>query len=122
LFEAAKDYGKEDVFVDLVNEWHFNKVVYEEQVLQKEIESHHIDEHHQRTFRYNAILSDTKFSLCPEGAGPNTLRFWESIAVGSIPVIFSDDLGVFQESELGRAIIDNSVVWEKELSSKLFEH
>ena len=122
LFEAAKTYGKDDVFVDLGNEWHFNKVVYEEQVLQKEIDSHHIDEHHQRTFRYNAILSDTKFSLCPEGAGPNTLRFWESIAVGSIPVVFSDDLAIFQESALGKQVLENSVIWNKEVSSELFEH
>ena len=30
------------------------------------------------------------FSLCPEGAGPNTLRVWESLAVGAIPVILVD--------------------------------
>jgi hypothetical protein len=29
--------------------------------------------------------------LCPEGSGPNTIRLWESIAVGSIPVVFSDN-------------------------------
>ena len=25
--------------------------------------------------------------LCPAGAGPNTLRLWESLAVGSVPVL-----------------------------------
>jgi len=29
--------------------------------------------------------------LCPEGAGPNTLRLWESMAVGAIPVVFADE-------------------------------
>lgn len=120
LFEAAKESNRDDVFVDLGSEWHFNKVVYEEQVLNKEIEAHHIDEHHQRTFRYNTILSDSKFSLCPEGAGPNTLRFWESIAVGSIPVIFSKDLAAFNESEVGKQIIENCIVWEKEIDDSLF--
>ena len=121
LFEAAKACGRDDVFVDLGNEWHFNKVVYEEQVLNKEIEAHHIDEHHKRTFRYNSILSDSKFSLCPEGAGPNTLRFWESIAVGSIPVIFTKDLSVFVDHPLGRELLNHVVVWESGITTELFD-
>jgi hypothetical protein len=121
LFEAAKASRRDDVFVDLGNEWHFNKLVYEEQVLSKEIESHHIDEHHQKTFRYNTILSDSVFSLCPLGAGPNTLRLWESIAVGTIPVLFSKDLSILTESELGKQIIDNVVVWDGDVGEHLFE-
>lgn len=120
LFEAAKECGRDDVFVDLGNEWHFNKVVYEEQVLNKEVEAHHIDEHHKKTFRYNSILSDSKFSLCPEGAGPNTLRFWESIAVGSIPVIFSKDLAVLNASKFN--LTENLVIWDGKIESKLFEY
>lgn len=120
IFEAAKACGSDDIFVDLGNEWHFNKVVYEEQVLNKEIESHHIDEHHKRTFRYNAILSDSKFSLCPEGAGPNTLRFWESIAVGSIPVLFSKDLAVFEEYPFSEELMKNVILWEKDIGPELF--
>lgn len=120
LFEAAKKCGRDDVFVDLGNEWHFNKVVYEEQVLNREVEVHHIDEHHKKTFRYNSILSDSKFSLCPEGAGPNTLRFWESIAVGSIPVIFSEDLAVLNASKFN--LTKNLVIWDGEIESELFDH
>ncbi len=121
LFEAAKKYGGDDVFVDLGDEWHFNKVVYEEQVLNKEIASHHIDEHHQRTFRYNSILSDSAFSLCPEGAGPNTLRFWESIAVGAIPVLFSDDLSVLENTEAGQCVLKNCILWNNDSLDGLFE-
>lgn len=121
LFEAAKECGRDDVFVDLGNEWHFNKLVYEEQVLNREVEAHHIDEHHQKTFRYNSILSDSKFSLCPEGAGPNTLRFWESIAVGSIPVIFSRDLAIIEQFSEQRDIINNIIVWDKDINANLFE-
>ena len=121
LFEAAKECGRDDVFVDLGNEWHFNKLVYEEQVLNREVEAHHIDEHHQKTFRYNSILSDSKFSLCPEGAGPNTLRFWESIAVGSIPVIFSRDLAIIDQLSEQVDIIDNIIFWDKDINANLFE-
>jgi hypothetical protein len=121
LFEAAKASNRDDVFVDLGNEWHFNKLVYEEQVLSKEIESHHIDEHNQKTFSYNTILSDSVFSLCPIGAGPNTLRFWESIAVGSIPVVFSDDLAVLNDTEEGQLLLKSIVIWDKDINFDLFD-
>eukprot|EP01093_Parvamoeba_rugata_P009555 TRINITY_DN26381_c0_g1_i1.p1 TRINITY_DN26381_c0_g1~~TRINITY_DN26381_c0_g1_i1.p1 ORF type:complete len:238 (-),score=29.55 TRINITY_DN26381_c0_g1_i1:181-894(-) len=121
LFEAAKSSGRDDVLVDLGNEWHFNKVVYEEQVLSKEIEAHHIDEHHQKTFRYNTILSDSVFSLCPIGAGPNTLRFWESIAVGSIPIIFDKDLSILQDLELANGLLSNVIYWNKDIDESLFD-
>ncbi|TCS41948.1 hypothetical protein [Reinekea marinisedimentorum] len=122
LFEAAKESGRDDVFVDLGSEWHFNKVVYEEQVLSRKVESAYLDQHQERTYRYNLILSDSKFSLCPIGAGPNTLRFWESIAVGSIPVVFLGDLSVFSENNLGRELLNQSVLWTGEIDSALFEH
>jgi hypothetical protein len=119
LFEAAKEYNNDDVLVDLGNEWHFNKVVYEEQVLNRKIEQAHLDEHDKRTLRYNTILSDSKFSLCPEGAGPNTLRFWESIAVGSIPVIFSDDLAILAENY--SKIKEHIIVHYGEINTQLYE-
>jgi len=122
LVEAAKEYGRDDVFVDLGNVWHFNKLVYEEQVLSMKVADQHIDEKRQKTFRYNSILSDSKFSLCPEGAGPNTLRFWESIAVGSIPVLFSDDLAIFKDHHIGRRIVGNVVFWDKDIGKSLFEY
>ena len=45
----------------------------------------------EATRRYNRLLGDAVFSLCPEGAGPNTLRLWESLAVGAIPVVIVED-------------------------------
>jgi len=35
------------------------------------------------------ILKNSFFSLCPSGTGPNSIRLWESINAGSIPVFFS---------------------------------
>lgn len=114
LFEAAKASGRTDVLVDLGTEWHFNKIVYQEQVLNKVVSAEHLDEHEQKTLRYNSILSDSKFSLCPEGAGPNTLRLWESIAIGSIPVLFKSDL-----DSLDKEILNNIIVI-KDLDSSMF--
>jgi hypothetical protein len=39
---------------------------------------------------YIDSLSKTAFVLCPSGAGPNTIRYWEAIAFGRVPVLLSD--------------------------------
>lgn len=89
LREAAKVCNK-DVFIEVNSEWHFNKQVYKEQVSNIVLDTKEVLEMEVATRRYNEILSDSKFSLCPEGAGPNTLRLWESLAMGAIPVVISD--------------------------------
>ena len=122
LFDAAKAYGRDDVLVDISTEWHFNKVVYEEQVLNKVLEADYIDKHHARTLRYNTIMSDSKFSLCPVGAGPNTLRFWDAIAVGSVPVIFSDDLAILKEMGFSDNILELCLVWNGKIDVAFFSH
>jgi hypothetical protein len=77
-----------DFVIELNDEWHFNTVVYDYQVAGKATSNpiHRYDE----IAHYNEVLSNSIFSLCPSGAGPNSLRLWESMAVGSIPVILSD--------------------------------
>jgi len=77
-----------DFVIEINDEWHFNAVVYDYQVAGKTTikPKHRYDE----ILRYNEVLSNSIFSLCPSGAGPNSLRLWESMAVGSIPVILSD--------------------------------
>lgn len=91
LFEAAKSFNRDDIMMDLGDEWHFNKIVYQEQVMGKAVSEGDMKHAEDRTQRYNRIISDSIFSLCPEGAGPNTLRVWESMAIGSIPVIIADE-------------------------------
>ena len=91
LFKTAQNDGGKDLCVVLKDEWHFNKIVYEEQVKKIALQQDFLENHANATVEYNQILSDSVFSLCPEGAGPNTLRVWESMAVGAIPVILSDD-------------------------------
>jgi hypothetical protein len=39
---------------------------------------------------YNRVLSDSVFALCPAGAGRNTIRLWEALAVGAIPVLLDE--------------------------------
>ena len=74
--------------IQVTDMWHFNKFVYDFQVNGKN-DSQNADDP-QGAYDYNRLLSRSLFSLCPVGAGPNTLRLWESLAIGAIPVILSD--------------------------------
>lgn len=40
--------------------------------------------------RYIDSLRRSVFCLCPSGTGPNTIRLWEAIGSGAIPIILSD--------------------------------
>lgn len=68
--------------------WHFESVVYQHQI-QGEPLAHDatLDD---EVVGYNRLLSDSVFALCPAGAGANTLRLWEALAVGAIPVLLGD--------------------------------
>ncbi|AGP83272.1 Exostosin family protein [Alteromonas mediterranea MED64] len=125
-----------DVVIKVNDEWHFNKQVYEEQVQGVTLHPSTVESQRVKTVNYNRILSESKYSLCPQGAGPNTLRIWESIAIGCIPVIFSKDLSIFQENELGKRLFDllecheladdlfkrlRSKVGQEDVSKKLIE-
>lgn len=48
----------------------------------------------QEKREYQDVLSRSRFSLCPRGTGPNTLRFWESLQAGAIPVLISDAMAL----------------------------
>lgn len=71
------------------DQWHYNKVVYEHQIAgAKEAKGELVDS--KTSLEFQKILSESIFSLCPSGSGPNSIRLWESIGYGSIPVILAD--------------------------------
>jgi hypothetical protein len=75
-------------FVVRVNDvWHFEDVVYGRQIAGQSSATTTADE---SVATYNRALCDSVFSLCPSGAGLNTLRLWESLAAGAIPVLFGE--------------------------------
>lgn len=43
---------------------------------------------------YQDVLARSRFSLCPRGTGPSTIRFWESLQAGAIPVLLSDAMAL----------------------------
>ena len=76
--------------VKIKDQWHFNDVVYKYQV--KTDQEYKNADNLKQTVQYNELMSKSVFSLCPSGAGPNSLRFWECLANGSIPVVLADTL------------------------------
>jgi hypothetical protein len=104
--QAFKDLHR--FHIQLQDEWHFNPIVYGEQVGDLYvIERKGTKVVQDDTHRYNKILSGSQFSLCPAGAGPNSLRLWESLAVGSVPVILSDQLAMPDLKQLSRGRFQN---------------
>ena len=50
-------------------------------------------------------MIDSRYSLCPSGSGPNSIRFWESLAYGSIPILLADTLELPKHELWEKAII-----------------
>ena len=87
LAKAAQLGARSDILVEVGTQWHFEKLVYQEQAQHAAIARADTLRAAVDVQHYNEVLSNSVFSLCPEGAGPNTLRLWESLAVGAIPVV-----------------------------------
>lgn len=73
--------------------WHYNKVVYDFQV-RGLVDKPDALVDASASNRFREILQTSVFSLCPSGTGPNSIRLWESIGLGAIPVILADDLAL----------------------------
>lgn len=91
LQDEIQRAGAQDVLYELRDDWHFNPQVYDAQVRGKVLTAEDHTRERVAMIRYNELLSDSIFALCPEGAGPNTIRLWEALAVGAIPVVFVED-------------------------------
>jgi len=73
------------------NGWHFNEYVYKRDIYGKKLNRVELPLIHLRTKKYKEVLSNSRYSLCPRGIGPASIRFWESLGAGAIPVNISDD-------------------------------
>lgn len=96
------------------DEWHFENDVYGDNLTEQ-----YKQDSNEKMSIYNRVLEDTIYSLCPSGSGPNTIRYWESLAFGAIPVVLSDD---FDENGLfGGAVKIKEEYLEKKINEIEFE-
>jgi len=69
--------------------WHYQQIVYDHQIGRGVRDGEGlVDQRASADFR--SALRRSVFSLCPGGTGPNSIRLWESIGLGAIPVVLSD--------------------------------
>ena len=78
-------------YVNYIGNWHFHDIVYgKNQNIDHNVEMS--ERHRSNTAKYNELLLKSRYTLAPSGSGPNSIRFWEALAVGSIPILLSDKL------------------------------
>ncbi|EGR1577626.1 exostosin domain-containing protein [Vibrio parahaemolyticus] len=114
LFKLKGD-AVNSIYIRKRNEWHFEGDVYRNQInglLDGELA---VKKKLYEEKEYVHALSNSKFTLCPSGSGPNSIRIWESLLFGSIPVILSDGLDLINESVLSDIVVKFS---ENDFSGK----
>ena len=77
-------------FIKRRNSWHFENDVYAQNINGKTLSDFEVRSQKDNLEEYIYIMINSLFSLCPSGAGPNSIRYWESIAMGAVPVLLSD--------------------------------
>ena len=94
----------ENTIIRNTGDWHLNKLVYnEKQNFKHELNLN--DEHINKTKYYNELLINSQYTLAPSGTGPNSIRFWEALGAGSIPVLLADTLELPEHELWNDAII-----------------
>jgi hypothetical protein len=78
--------------LELRCEWHYEQAVYREQVLGQAADAARHAQLTAEAEAYATTLQNSCFALCPSGSGPNSIRLWEALGYGAIPVILSDQL------------------------------
>ena len=82
IFDVFTKY--DDCFIKRRDQWQYEIETFKKGPKPESLELNIIE--------YKKILSESIFSLCPSGSGPNTIRIWESMSYGVIPVIIADTI------------------------------
>ena len=94
----------DSTYIKNTGEWHFNKLVYGgKQNIKGDllVDTDHI----KKTQSYNTLLLISRYTLAPSGSGPNSIRFWEALGAGSIPVLLADTLELPEHKLWEKAIV-----------------
>jgi hypothetical protein len=91
-----------DAWLESRSEWHFEQQVYREQVHGQSADATRHTELTREASSYAETLQQSVFALCPSGSGPNSIRLWEALGYGAIPVIQADTLALPGDPALWR--------------------
>ena len=92
-----------DAQLERRSEWHYQQEVYREQVHREVPDQARHALLAEEATAYVATLQTSCFALCPSGSSPNSIRLWESLGYGAIPVILSDQLQLPGPAQLWHA-------------------
>ncbi|MGF1492704.1 MAG: exostosin family protein [Microcoleaceae cyanobacterium] len=87
------------------DQWHYQKVVYDHQVKRSSQGTDKMIDT-SASEQFQTAMKQSKFALCPSGSGPNSIRLWEAIGLGAIPVVLADtylppgDLSLWDEATI----------------------
>lgn len=70
------------------DQWHYETIVYEQQIRGKAQDIQ--PEYQDQSQEFQKIMQQSIFALCPSGTGSNSIRLWEAISMGVIPVVLAD--------------------------------
>lgn len=90
IFELAGT--ADDLLIVQRERWHFNRKVYDEQIRRERPDTELLGVEQTREQEFKAAVQNSWFTLCPSGSGPNSIRVYESLALGSIPIILTENL------------------------------
>lgn len=105
------DKNNKKFFIVKRKQWHFERVVYSKQILG--VKSNYSDIILEQNHReeYLLAIKHSHFTFCPSGTGPNSIRIYESLCLGSIPVVLTNSLSLPGDLELWNkacVIVDDS--------------
>lgn len=84
--------ARADAHVQSRTTWHFEAHVYGDQVNGVSMDADQLQQHILASMDYEEVMRETIFCLSPSGSGPNSIRLWEALGFGCIPVVLSDTL------------------------------
>ena len=90
IFDDPNEAG--DLLIIRREAWHFDRAVYEEQIKGIPVEDQKLLSERRQAEEYLAAIKDSWFTLCPTGSGPNSIRIYEALALGCIPIILTKTL------------------------------
>ena len=93
---------RSDALLESRREWHFEQQVYREQVHGEPVDVGRHAELNAEASSYAEALQQSVFALCPSGSGPNSIRLWEALGYGAIPVILASTLSLPGDPDLWR--------------------
>lgn len=88
----ADENNDGDVLIVKRDVWHFDRAVYEEQIGGRDALADRLEIEKMHAREYLRAIEDSWFTLCPSGSGPNSIRIFESLCIGSIPIILTRSL------------------------------